>query len=347
MRIFFILTAFYLSLFASIGSVSMLKGKATITRDGNILNAQVGSTIEEGDRVNTFVKSRVQIILNDDTITTLGKNTEYIFNSYSNDSNPHAYMTLRRGFLRTVTGKIGKIAPERFKVKTKTSSIGIRGTGWITYVGENVEHSLCFEGAIIITTKDGTYNVSAGNMLLMKNGVFKKYKADMNYFNAEIKQAQIKAKTKSSNQQPSLDSYEEIVPFEPNNQQSLNLDEDVMLFEPNKNLQKSKKLLVKNESMSISVVGQGVAPSFTSSPAQAYAMAKRAAIADAYRLLAEQIHGIRIEGQDTIKNMMIKRSTIRSRIKGMINNADIVETTYKDGLCEVEMETRIHYSQFN
>jgi hypothetical protein len=32
--------------------------------------------------------------------------------------------------MRTITGKIGKIAPERFSVKTKTTTIGIRGTNF-------------------------------------------------------------------------------------------------------------------------------------------------------------------------------------------------------------------------
>jgi len=105
-------------------------------------------------------------------------------------------------------------------------------------------------------------------------------------------------------------------------------------------------VLAADEKMLISVVGQGVAPMNTSSPAQAYALAKRAAVADAYRLVAEKVKGVRIDGQDLIKNMMVKRSTVRTSVAAMVRNANIVETTFKEGLCEVEMEIVISHAQF-
>ena len=105
-------------------------------------------------------------------------------------------------------------------------------------------------------------------------------------------------------------------------------------------------VLAAEEKMLISVVGQGVAPMNTSSPAQAYALAKRAAVADAYRLIAEKVKGVRIDGQDLIKNMMVKRSTVRTSVAAMVRNANIVETTFKEGLCEVEMEIVISHAQF-
>ena len=106
-------------------------------------------------------------------------------------------------------------------------------------------------------------------------------------------------------------------------------------------------VLEKGRDLRISVLGQGVSPVNTSSPAQAYALAKRAAIAEAYRLIAERVRGVRIDGQDLIRNMMIKRSTIRTSVQAMVKNANIIETTFKDGLCEVEMEIIVSYSQFN
>ncbi len=109
---------------------------------------------------------------------------------------------------------------------------------------------------------------------------------------------------------------------------------------------KPEPVLSVNSNVRISVVGQGVAPMNTSSPAQAYALAKRAATADAYRLVAEKVKGVRIDGQDLIKNMMVKRSTIRTSVAAMVRNATIVETTFKDGLCEVEMEIVLSHSDF-
>lgn len=109
---------------------------------------------------------------------------------------------------------------------------------------------------------------------------------------------------------------------------------------------KPEEVLEEHKDMIISVVGQGVAPMNTSSPAQAYALAKRAAVSDAYRLIAEKVKGVRVDGQDVIKNMMVKRSTVRTSVNAMVRNANVVETTFKEGLCEVEMEIVIAHSQF-
>ena len=105
-------------------------------------------------------------------------------------------------------------------------------------------------------------------------------------------------------------------------------------------------VLKRDEPLRITVVAQGVAPAFTISPAQAYVMAKRAATVEAYRLIAERINGVKVDGQDTIKNMVVQRSTVKARVSAMIKNATIVESTFKDGLCEVEMEVELRHEQF-
>ena len=115
---------------------------------------------------------------------------------------------------------------------------------------------------------------------------------------------------------------------------------------PKKPEVKADNVLRENAFMTVSVTGQGVAPSFASSHAQAYALAKRAAMADAYRLIAEKVNGVVVEGKDTVKNMVMQRSTVNTSVQAMIRNATIVETTFKDGLCEVEMEIRLSYNQF-
>lgn len=105
-------------------------------------------------------------------------------------------------------------------------------------------------------------------------------------------------------------------------------------------------ILKVDSSLTISVTGQGVAPSFVTSPGQAFALAKRAAMVDAYRLIAERVKGVYVEGKDVIKNMVVKSSTVRSNVSAMVKNATIVETTFKDGICEVEMEVNLSYNQF-
>jgi hypothetical protein len=122
-------------------------------------------------------------------------------------------------------------------------------------------------------------------------------------------------------------------------------DTTITVVCPNNNPQED--LLQKNKKLLISVTGQGVAPMNTVSPAQAYALAKRAAVADAYRLIAEKVKGVRVDGQDLIKNMMVKRSTVRTSVQALVRNANVVETTFKEGLCEVEMEITLSYSDIS
>lgn len=101
-----------------------------------------------------------------------------------------------------------------------------------------------------------------------------------------------------------------------------------------------------SQQLVVTVFGQGVAPSVTASPAQAYALAKRAALADGYRQIAERIKGVHVDGQDSVKNMMLQRSTVRTSVDAMVRGANVIDTTFKDGLCEVELEIVISYSQF-
>lgn len=90
-----------------------------------------------------------------------------------------------------------------------------------------------------------------------------------------------------------------------------------------------------------SVVGEGVAPMDTISPAQARTLAKRAAMADGYRQLASKLYGVRINAKDTIKDAMLKSSVVESRVDGMIKNASISDIGMQDGLYKVEMEIRL------
>ncbi|PAF47981.1 hypothetical protein BKH41_06710 [Helicobacter sp. 12S02232-10] len=100
-------------------------------------------------------------------------------------------------------------------------------------------------------------------------------------------------------------------------------------------------LLTPTNIIELSAVGMGVAPESTISPSQALALAKRAAIVDAYRQLGEKMYGIRVNAQDTVRDMVLQNSTIKTKVQALIRNAEITETVYKDGLCQVSMELKL------
>jgi len=108
-------------------------------------------------------------------------------------------------------------------------------------------------------------------------------------------------------------------------------------------LQEEKLVYLKNNPDRVFAVnGEGIAPQNTVSPAQAMALAKRAAVADAYRQMAEKLYGVQINAKDTIKNAALYDSRIVSQVNGLVKDASITEHTFKDGLFIVRMELKMN-----
>lgn len=100
-------------------------------------------------------------------------------------------------------------------------------------------------------------------------------------------------------------------------------------------------ILSSSNIIELSAVGMGVAPESTISPSQALALAKRAAIIDAYRQIGEKMYGIRLNAQDTVRDMVLINSVVKTKVEALIKNAEIIETVYKDGLCQITMELKL------
>ena len=88
--------------------------------------------------------------------------------------------------------------------------------------------------------------------------------------------------------------------------------------------------------------GTGVAPMNTVSAAQARALARRAAIADAYRQLAEQIRGVDVDASTTVENMMVTNDTVRTHVSALVRGARIIEEkALRDGAYTVTLEVPV------
>ena len=93
--------------------------------------------------------------------------------------------------------------------------------------------------------------------------------------------------------------------------------------------------------LTFGAVGEGIAPLNTVSAAQALALAKRAALVDAYRQLAGKLFGVKINGKDTVKDAMLTSSNITAQVNGLIKNASVVEESFSQGLYRVNVELKI------
>ena len=172
MRVLFFVLTLSAFVWSNIGNVAALKGDANILRNSKTLKIKSGMSLEVKDKIVTSSQSRVQVILKDDTVVTIGPDSSFVFDAYTfgTKANSQVAMHIDRGFFRSVTGKIGKLAPERFKVKTVSATIGIRGTDFSALVSDNEEIISCYRGSIVALIDNISHAVEEGMELNNANG---------------------------------------------------------------------------------------------------------------------------------------------------------------------------------
>ena len=118
-----------------IGRVVVAVGQVEAERpDGSIRELARRAPVYEQDTVRTGARSRVQIRFNDGARMSLRPDTEMSYDEYRYQADQPqanlARMQLRRGGFRTVTGAIGSINRQAYRVDTPYAVIGIRGTDY-------------------------------------------------------------------------------------------------------------------------------------------------------------------------------------------------------------------------
>ena len=92
----------------------------------------------------------------------------------------------------------------------------------------------------------------------------------------------------------------------------------------------------------VQAIGTGVPSALANSQAQANAMARRAAVVDAYRNLLEAVGEVRVEASTTVKNFELESDVVNTRIAGLIQGAHVVnEQQMPDGSYQVTMEINL------
>ncbi len=98
----------------------------------------------------------------------------------------------------------------------------------------------------------------------------------------------------------------------------------------------------------LKATGEGITPNQgVSNMAQAKVMARRAAIIDGYKVLAEKMYGIKINGKDSVKDMMVQNSEVRTYVEGLIRGAKIDKESFKDGIYTVIMSVKLDTEKWN
>jgi len=169
MKKIFLFLLLTLTTFADIGTIMVAKGDAQIKRAHKLLPVKNGMNILKGDEIITKQKTRIQVMLNDDTVITIGPDSSFSFIDYFFDGSKKSTIKMQanRGFFRSVTGKIGKIAPQRFKVKTNLATIGIRGTDFSAQIGSASTSYICNRGEITLHFENIQKSIIAGQKALL------------------------------------------------------------------------------------------------------------------------------------------------------------------------------------
>lgn len=165
----------FTTLFASIGKISAAKGDVKIDRESKLLKVVTGTALMKKDKLITGKDGRAQIVFDDKTVISIGKNSNFNIEDYFFDetkpSQSKALFGSSRGILKTITGKIGKLNPSKFSLKTKSASIGIRGTIYFVEAQPGKpEVYACTQGVITVQTPDGVVDVQAGYQVVVVAG---------------------------------------------------------------------------------------------------------------------------------------------------------------------------------
>ena len=158
------------------GLVQFVHGDVTVTAvSGATHAARKGDAINEGDTLVSAQDASAQIKMDDGGFIAVRPNTRLKFDSFKFSKEPDkpesALFSLFKGGFRAITGLIGRIRHEDYKINTPVATIGIRGTDHEPFyvpVGQPGIPAGAYDkvnvGETTITTPVGTINVLPNQM---------------------------------------------------------------------------------------------------------------------------------------------------------------------------------------
>ena len=122
------------------GVIKTINGAASIVHQDKVTSAAYGQKIFKGDTIITGPDGSLGIIFEDDTLISLGPNSEIVINEYvfaPAQGNMSIVTRMIKGTVTYLSGIIAKLSPNSVKFETPTATLGIRGTKFYAQVEEN------------------------------------------------------------------------------------------------------------------------------------------------------------------------------------------------------------------
>lgn len=127
---------------AKSGEFTFVVGDVNLVKAGGQRSKPVrGTQVDAGDRVITGADGMVQMTMVDNARLSLRPKTEFVIEQYGKTAQGEegGLLSLIKGTLRTFTGAIAQANQEKFVMKTRVATVGIRGSGNILYACEGEE----------------------------------------------------------------------------------------------------------------------------------------------------------------------------------------------------------------
>lgn len=119
------------------GIVKSVAGDVVIVRNGTPIRAEVNTKLLRLDTIRTGPDGKVGMILEDDTVISMGSNSRIAIENFMFQPNEHKLSLIARIFQGTasfISGQIAKLAPNQVRVETPSATIGTRGTEFLVKV---------------------------------------------------------------------------------------------------------------------------------------------------------------------------------------------------------------------
>ena len=145
-----------------IGVIGAAVGEITNQNNEKLSN---GSKIFFGDTVVSNNNSNAQILFLDQTILTLGEDTELTIDEFIYDPNSHdgSFVTnVKSGTVKFITGQISKKNPENLEVKFPSGTLGARGTEFVVLAENKNESTVVLLGP----GPENSLGMIPGNLIL-------------------------------------------------------------------------------------------------------------------------------------------------------------------------------------
>jgi hypothetical protein len=121
---------------AASGEFTFVVGEVGVTKANGQRSTPVkGTPVDSGDRITTGANGMAQLTMVDNARLSLRPATQFVIEQYADkkDSGEGAVLSLIKGTLRTFTGLIASQNRDKFVMKTRVATVGIRGSGNILY----------------------------------------------------------------------------------------------------------------------------------------------------------------------------------------------------------------------